>query len=84
MLGVIGHELAAFGCEAVDVRRAITEEAPMIGADIEDADVIAHYHKDIGLLIGRVKGTPVDQIHAEHKTQEGADFGWFHGCAWVG
>ena len=47
---VVGHELPALLREPVDVRRAISHHALMVGAEVPDADVIAHDDQDVRLL----------------------------------
>ena len=48
-LGVVVGEQHAFGGQLVEVRRLAGHDAPMIGADIEPADIVAHDDKDVGL-----------------------------------
>ena len=56
LLRVVGHELAAFPGKPVDVRRAVADDAAVIGADIPETDVIPHDDEDVGFLPGRLRG----------------------------
>ena len=47
---VVGHELPAFLRQPVDVRRAVSHHALVVGAEVPDADVIAHDDQDVRLL----------------------------------
>jgi hypothetical protein len=49
-LGVVVREQHAFGGELVEVRGAARHQPAVIGADVPDADVVAHDHDDIGRL----------------------------------
>ena len=54
-LGIVVGEHHALGGQLVEVRRLAGHHAPVIGADIEPADVVAHDDHDIGpalLLLG--------------------------------
>ena len=52
-LGVVVGEEHAFGGDLVEVRRAARHHAAVIGADIPDADVVAHDDDDVGSLLRR-------------------------------
>ena len=51
LLPVIVGEDGTFVGDAVDVGRAVTHHAAIVGADVPVADVIAHDDEDIGLLL---------------------------------
>ena len=50
-LGVVVGEQHALGGELVEVRRSARHQAAVVGADVPDADVVAHDHDDVGLLL---------------------------------
>ena len=45
-----------FGCEAINVGRAVTHHALVIGAKVENADVIPHDYEDVGFLVRCMQG----------------------------
>ena len=47
-LGVVVGEQHAFGGELVEVRRLAGHDAPVIGADVEPADIVTHDDEDVG------------------------------------
>ena len=53
---VIIGEQHAFGGDLVEIRRAACHHAAVIGAEIPDADVVAHDDDDVGLLPGGRRG----------------------------
>ena len=46
----VGEERSFFG-DAIDVRRAISHHAQVVGADVVPADIVAHDEKDVRFLI---------------------------------
>jgi hypothetical protein len=54
-LGVVVGEQHAFGGELVEIRRPPGHHAAVIGADIPDADVVAHDNDDVRPLAGRCR-----------------------------
>ena len=54
--------------QLVEVRRLAGHDAPVIGADVEPADVVAHDDDDVGLLGGRLslQGSGVNQRRNRH------------------
>ena len=52
-LGVVVGEEHPLGGEPVEVRRPAGHHAPVVGADVEPADVVAHDEDDVRLLPGR-------------------------------
>ena len=50
-LGVVVGEQHAFGGELVEVRRPARHHAAVVGADVPDADVVAHDDDDVRLLL---------------------------------
>ena len=75
-LGVVVGEDRPLGGELVDVRRLPGHHAAVVGADVPDADVVAHHHDDVGFLSrnhrSRSKG---NQRHCRKDT-----YGDFCGC----
>ena len=58
-LGVVVGEQHALGGDLVEVRRPARHHAAVVGADVPDADVVAHDDDDVGLrLRGRRAGAP--------------------------
>ena len=49
-LGVVVGEQHALGGDLVEVRRAARHHAAVVGADVPDADVVAHDDDDVGPL----------------------------------
>ena len=49
-LGVVVSEQHAFFGELIELRRLARHNAAVIGANVEPADVVAHYDEDVGLL----------------------------------
>jgi hypothetical protein len=49
----VGEQRAFIG-DAIDVRRPVTHHAPVVGADIELANVIAPDHQNVGFLVLRL------------------------------
>ena len=52
-LGVVVGEQHALGGDLVEVRRAARHHAAVVGADVPDADVVAHDDDDVRLLLRR-------------------------------
>ena len=52
-LGVVVGEQHALGGDLVEVRRAARHHAAVVGADVPDADVVAHDDDDVGPLLRR-------------------------------
>ena len=50
LLGVIGHKLAAFCGQAINVRGAVAHHALMVGAEVPYPDVVAHDDQDVGFF----------------------------------
>jgi hypothetical protein len=51
LLGVIGHEDAAFVADAVDVGCLPDRQAAVVDARLHPADIIAHDEQDVGFLV---------------------------------
>ena len=49
---IVGEQHALF-CELVEVRSLASHQAAVVGADVPHADVVAHYHEDVGFLLLR-------------------------------
>jgi hypothetical protein len=49
--GIIVGKPHPLGRELVEVRRFAGHDALVIGSDIKPADVVAHDHQDVGLLL---------------------------------
>ena len=60
----VGEECAFFG-DAVDIRRAVSHHAQVIGADVEPANVVSHDEKDVGLLLGHDVCPPIARRSAQ-------------------
>ena len=50
-LGVVVGEHHALRGELVEVRRLAGHDAPVVGADVEPADVVAHDEEDVGFRV---------------------------------
>ena len=57
-LGVVVGEQHPLGGEPVEVRRPARHHAPVVGADVEPADVVAHDDDDVRLLPGSGRSRP--------------------------
>ncbi len=55
LLGIIIREHRAFSRDAIDVGRTSTHHAAMVGADIPDADVVAHDDDNVWTLWRRLR-----------------------------
>ncbi len=51
---IVGEQRALFG-DAIDVRRASAHHPAMVGADIPDADIVAHDDNDVRALLRRLR-----------------------------
>ena len=49
LLGVIVGENRTLSADAINVRRPVTHDAEVVGADVEPADVVGHDHKNVWL-----------------------------------
>jgi hypothetical protein len=56
-LGVVVREQHPFFGDLVEVRRLPGHHAPVIGADVPHADIVAHYDDDVGFLVLRLQGS---------------------------
>ena len=65
-LGVVVGEQHAFGGELVEVRRPAGHHAAVVGADVPDADVVAHDDDDVRLLgLGAGGANDTQRSHCE-------------------
>ena len=55
----------ALGGQPVEVRRPAGHDAPVVGADVEPADVVAHDEDDVRLLLRRGPGGEAGTEDAE-------------------
>ena len=60
-LGVVVGEHHALGGDLVEVRRAARHHAAVVGADVPDADVVAHDDDDVGPLRLRLRVRRIEQ-----------------------
>ena len=47
LLAVVIREHGAFVGDPVDIRRLVSHQPMAVGADVRDADIVAHYNQDI-------------------------------------
>ena len=65
-LGIVVGEQHAFGGDLVEVRRPARHHAAVVGADVPDADVVAHDDDDVRLLLRCSGGDEPHQGEQHH------------------
>ena len=79
-LGVVVGEQHALGGELVEVRRPAGHHAAVVGADVPDADVVAHDDDDVRLLLSGRTRRACDERQRSDECEEDYREG---SCSWM-